>query len=281
MNLFDTVEKQSKTLKLFIGFFLIVIVGVLEYLVGYEVEFSLFYLLPVSFVSWFVNRPFGLLTSIISAGTWLLADVASGHQYIQPFTPLWNTLIRLSFFVVVSVLLSSLRNVLDREAKLARTDNLTGAINSRLFYELAQLEINRLARYGRTFTLAYIDLDNFKTVNDQFGHATGDQVLQVVVRSIQEHIRTTDVVARLGGDEFAVLFPETSQEVAHIVVSSFQSNLLKQMEQNQWPITFSIGVMTCQAVTPSVDALVHMTDELMYSIKRAGKNSVKYSTFEG
>ena len=281
MNLLDTVEKQSKFLKLLIGFSLIGLVGVLEFWVGYEVEFSLFYLIPVSFVSWFISRPVGLVASIISAGTWLLADVASGHAYFQPFTPLWNTLIRLSFFVVVSLLLSSLRSALDREAELARTDSLTGAINSRLFYEIAQMEMDRLERYGHSFTLVYIDLDNFKTVNDRFGHTTGDQALRIVVRSIQDHIRTTDVVARLGGDEFAVLLPETHQEVAHIVVSNLQANLLKEMEENQWPITFSIGVLTCQVVTPSVDALVHMTDQLMYSIKRDDKNSVKYATYEG
>lgn len=281
MEFLDIIDKKGKWLKLCIGFTLIGLIGVLEFLVGYEVEFSLFYLVPVSFFSWFINRPFGLAASIISAGIWLLADVASGHTYVQAFTPLWNTLIRLSFFVIVSLLLSSLRSVMDREAKLARTDSLTGAVNSRHFYELAQIEMDRLERYGHSFTLVYIDLDNFKAVNDQFGHTAGDQALRNVVRSIQDHIRKTDVIARLGGDEFVVLLPETQQEAAHIVVTNLQTSLLKEMEQNKWPITFSIGVLTCQVVMPSIDALVHMTDELMYSIKRGGKNSVKYYTYKG
>jgi len=281
MKFLNTIDKQSRSLKLFIGFALIGVVGVFEFIAGYEIEFSLFYVIPVSFISWFLSRPFGLMASFASAGTWLWADIASGHPYFQPITPLWNTLIRLSFFLIIAVLLSSLRNALEHEAKLARTDNITGAINSRLFYELAQREMDRLERYGHFFTLVYIDLDNFKALNDNFGHVTGDQALRIVVRSIQDHIRKTDVVARLGGDEFAVLLPETNQEAARIIVSKFQAGLLDEMRKNQWPITLSIGVLTCQVVPSTVDVLVHMTDELMYSIKCDGKNAVKYSTFAG
>jgi len=268
-------------LRLFIGFSLIGLVGALEFLVGYEVEFSLFYLIPIAFISWFVGRSFGFIASIVSAGIWLLADVASGHTYPNSFTPIWNTLVRLSFYVVVSLLLSSLRRALDRESKLARTDSLTGAVNARWFHELAQMEIDRLGRHGRPLTLMYIDLDNFKTVNDRFGHIAGDRALQSIVRSIKDQIRTSDVIARLGGDEFAVLLPETNQKVAHVVVSKLQAKLHKEMERNHWPVTFSIGVLTCQTVVPSIDQLVHMTDELMFSVKNASKNDAKYATYEG
>ncbi len=279
MKFLNPIEKQSRSLKLFIGFTLIGFVGVFEFLIGYEVEFSLFFVLPVAFISWLVNRPFGFLASFASAGVWLWADIASGHQYLQVFTPFWNTLIRLLFFIIITLLLSSLKAALEREMKLARIDNITGAINSRFFHELAQREMDRLERYGHFFTLAYIDLDNFKAVNDKFGHVIGDQALRLTVKSIQDNSRKTDVVARLGGDEFAVLLPETNQEVAHAVVSKFQAVLLNEMAQNQWPITFSIGVMTCQTAPPTVDSLVHMTDELMYTIKSGRKNGINYSTY--
>lgn len=87
------------------------------------------------------------------------------------------------------------------------------------------MEIDRLHRYGRPFTVAYIDLDNFKAVNDQFGHAIGDRVLCTVVSSLKKYMRKTDVCARLGGDEFALLLPETDHEFARLVISKIQGEL--------------------------------------------------------
>jgi diguanylate cyclase (GGDEF)-like protein len=129
--------------------------------------------------------------------------------------------------------------------------------------------------------LAYIDLDNFKIMNDQFGHSVGDQVLRTVVSSARKYLRKTDVVARLGGDEFALLMPETDQESARIALSKIQSGLLEEMRQSHWPITFSIGVLTCMATPQTTDALVSLADELMYSVKRNGKNAIKYSSYTG
>ena len=281
MKYLNVLEKQSTSLKFILGLVLIGIVGVLEFFTGYEVEFSLFYVLPVAFVTWFTNRSLGLIASLVSAGVWLGTDVASGHSYPHLFTPLWNTFIRLSFFVIITLLLSALRRAMEHEAQSARTYNLTGAVNTRAFYELLRREIDRLERYGHFFTLVYIDLDNFKIVNDQFGHVAGDQALQIVVDFIRGHIRRTDIVARLGGDEFALLLPETRQEVAHVVVTNLRIGLLEEMRQKQWPITFSIGVLTCQVVPPTVDALVYMADELMYLVKREGKDGIKASVYAG
>jgi len=152
-------------------------------------------------------------------------------------------------------------------------------MNSRFFYELAQMEIDRFQRYKHPFTLTYIDLDNFKAVNDQFGHSTGDQVLRTVIGSVKKHLRRTDVVARLGGDEFVLLLPETDQEPAYVVINKIRGDLLEEMRQQNWPITFSIGVLTCRVVPNTIDELIKMADDLMYSAKHDGKNAVKYSTY--
>jgi diguanylate cyclase (GGDEF)-like protein len=169
----------------------------------------------------------------------------------------------------------------EREREFARIDNLTGAANPRCFYDLAQMEIERFQRYKHPFTLAYIDLDNFKTVNDQFGHPTGDQVLRIVASSARKYLRKTDVIARLGGDEFALLLPETSEESARVALSKIQSELLEEMRIGNWPITFSIGVLTCNVAPHTTEELVRMADELMYSVKHESKNSIKYSTYAG
>lgn len=277
MNLLVQLEKQSRVTKICLALALIGAVGVVDFLTGYELAFSLFYVIPVAYATWLIGRRYGMIASIVSALVWFWVDAASGNYYSQALIPLWNTLIRFSFFILITLLLSALKNTIEREKELARIDFLTGAINSRFFYELLQMEIDRLQRNNHSFTLVYFDVDNFKIVNDQFGHLAGDQVLQTVVSHARQHMRKTDVIARLGGDEFALLLPETSQQAAHVVIEKLKSGLLAEMQQRNWQITFSIGVLTCNSKLPNTDALVKMADDLMYSVKRGGKNAIKYS----
>ena len=221
------------------------------------------------------------MISLVSAFVWLWADVASGHNYVHPLYHLWNALVRLSFFLIITLLLSELKNALEREKDMAQTDYLTGAVNARLFFKLVQMEVDRFCRTKRAFTLVYIDLDNFKTVNDHFGHSKGDDALCTVVSYAKQYLRKIDVIARLGGDEFALLLPETSQEYASIAIIKLQDALLEEMQRNNWPITFSIGVMTCNAAPPNTDVLIKLADDLMYSVKNNSKNAIKYATYTG
>jgi diguanylate cyclase (GGDEF)-like protein len=281
VNLLLKYEHQSKLFYLSIGFTLIGIIGVTDFLTGYELSLSVFYVIPIAFITWFMSRRLGLVASFTSALVWLVADISAGHPYSNPLIPYWNSLIRLIFFVIITWLLSSLRDSIRLEREHSRTDYLTGAANARLFSELAYLEIERLRRYGRPFSLAYFDLDDFKNINDQYGHSTGDEVLRTVASCVKKHLRTTDLVARLGGDEFALLLPETDQEPARQVLQKIQGKLLEEMQSHHWPITFSIGVITCNSAPHTPDELVKMADESMYSVKREGKNAIKYMVFTG
>jgi diguanylate cyclase (GGDEF)-like protein len=281
LNFLVSLEKRSKLFWIVVGFALIGGVGILDFLTGYEFAFSLFYLIPISLVTWLTGRRLGIVASLASAGVWLISDMAAGNLFSQPVIYAWNTLMGLGFFVIVALLLSTLRRALERERELAHTDYLTGALNSRFFFDLLQMEINRSQRYRHPFTIAYIDIDNFKTVNDLFGHTTGDQVLCAVVNQARKHLRKTDVVARLGGDEFAVLLPETNQESAQVVLSKLQCDILVEMQQSNWPVTLSIGVLTCIDAPHTTDEIVRMVDDLMYSVKRGSKNAIKYSTYTG
>ncbi len=228
-------------------------------------------------VTWFTNQRFGLVISVASAIVWLVADVSTGQTYSSPFIPLWNSFIRFAFFIIITILLSSLKSSLE----LAHTDHLTSAINSRYFYEIVQMEINRFQRNQRPFTVAYIDIDNFKAVNDQFGHIIGDQVLITLVNSVSKVIRKSDFIARLGGDEFAVLFPETDQEAARIIFAKIQNSFVEAAQQKNWSITFSVGVLVCKVAPPTTDELIRKADELMYLAKSDGKNTIRYSTYAG
>ena len=113
MNILASLEKQSKSLLVFAGFILIGIIGFIDYLTGYELAFSVFYVLPIFLVTWFTNQRLGLVTSVFSAIVWLVADIATGQTYSSPFIPLWNSFIRFAFFIIITILLSSLKSSLE------------------------------------------------------------------------------------------------------------------------------------------------------------------------
>lgn len=281
MNVITRLEKRSLPFWAIVGLLLIVLVGVIDVLTGYELAFSLFYLLPISLTTWFVGRRFGVVSSIFSALVWFSADVTTEHHYSQTAILYWNTAIRFGFFLVTTLLLSALKKAYETERELARIDKLTGAVNRGFFSELVQMEIHRSQRFEHPFTLAYLDLDNFKTINDRFGHHIGDQVLRTTVQHAKLQLRNTDVIARLGGDEFAFLLPETDPSEARILISRVHRSLLDEMHRNNWSVTFSMGVLTCIDMPHSTDELIKQADELMYSVKNTGKNSIRYSVHAG
>lgn len=175
----------------------------------------------------------------------------------------------------------ALEKAFEHERELAWIDSLTGAANRRSFYDLAQREIERSRRYKYPFTIVYFDIDDFKAINDQFGHTVGDEVLRAVVKYANSHVRKTDLFARLGGDEFVFLFVETGPEAAQTIMSKFQDDIMVKMQENDSPVTFSIGVLTCLDASPAIDKMVKMVDDLMYSVKREGKDGIKYSVYAG
>jgi diguanylate cyclase (GGDEF)-like protein len=280
MNLITTLERASKGFWIIVGLILLCAVGILDYLTGYEISFSLFYLIPIALLSWFVSSQLGIVVSFVSAGLWLAVDILAGARFSHPAIYVWNTLIRLVFFNL-TVLLINVGKALERERTFARTDYLTGTSNTRFFHVLAQREIDRAARNQTPLTAAFVDIDNFKSINDLFGHAMADKVLGAIARNMQRHLRKTDLVARVGGDEFAILLPEAGPQAAQLVISKMQRKLLDEMWLNQWPVTFSIGVITFTAPRISVDEVLNMADKLMYSVKNDGKNDVAYATHPG
>ncbi len=280
INVLKHFDTQSQPKKVCAAILLVVIVALWDLWFGHEIALSMFYFFPVSLAAFFSGQAAGISISLVSVLVWLAADMFAGVTPASPLVALWNSLIRVIFFIILTKLWVAFRKLLDRERDLARTDTLTGAINSRHFHEILEIEIARIDRNKRPLTLAFMDLDHFKSVNDRFGHSEGDRALRIVVESIRAHVRKTDVVARLGGDEFVLMLPETSMEQAREVISKLRSELLRHMQSNDWPITFSIGVITCSSPPPSPDALVNRADELMYSVKHGGRNQVAYAGFE-
>ena len=273
----SALERQTRFFWVTIGIGLLCLVGIVDYWTGFEVSLSLFYLIPIALVTWYTTARLGVIFAISGAIIWLTADISSGAVHSYPFIYLWNSAIRLGFFVLTVASLKLIKT-LEQEKNIARIDYVTGLPNTRYFHDLAQREINRSFRSRNPFTTAYIDLDNFKTVNDSLGHVVGDRVLHAVADCMQRHLRSTDIVARIGGDEFAIFLPEIGSSLAKAVISKMHSKLLEDMQNNNWPVTFSIGVLTFTRAPVSVNEALNLVDQMMYSVKNKGKNNITFAT---
>jgi diguanylate cyclase (GGDEF)-like protein len=253
----------------------VVLVGALDYLGGYEVAFSVFYLGPVAMAAWYSGRRAGILIAVASCASWYAADVGAGHVYSHPAIPMWNALVRLGFFLVTGLLLAALRASLDFQRHLARTDGLTGLYVRRAFEERLQHDLALAERRRSAISLAFIDLDDFKSINDRGGHGEGDRVLRVIGRALQRSVREADTAARLGGDEFALLLPDADDDGAQKVVGKVRAGLRDGLKaEGVEAVTCSIGVVTFRQPPASLEEATAAADALMYEVKRQGKGAV-------
>ncbi len=251
--------------------------GWLDYFTG-DYSLIIFYLIPVSLMAWFVSRTSGVLFCFLSMTMRILTDYES-KAFLTNYSRLhyWNLFIEFFFLIIMTLLFAALKKNVETEKRHASLDPLTGALNRRSFFDLADYVLSRSRRYGTVFTIAYMDLDNFKEINDSMGHHTGDKLLVTTVTAIKSHIRKTDIVARFGGDEFVILLPETNTDYSLALLEKLHGVLQKSMNDNNWPVTFSIGAITYSNTPASVDEIIATADTLMYDVKRAGKNRLLHT----
>lgn len=255
---------------------LVALIALLDYLAGSALSLSLFYLAPVSLTAWLLGRGPSALMILLAASLATLADVTATSEPLHPATPYWNLLMHIGISWAFVYLLLRLKRDLAQEAALSRTDALTGLANPRAFYETAERELERMRRYGGVTTVVYLDLDNFKLVNDRFGHRVGDELLRSVAQIMGTTLRKTDTAARLGGDEFALLLPHTDAQQGRAAIAKLRERLLAAMRKRQWPVTFSIGVLSFATPPETVAQLLSRVDALMYRVKRSSKDAVSY-----
>jgi diguanylate cyclase (GGDEF)-like protein len=280
MNLTGFFKKKSRLFSIILSFALIGIVGYVDYVTGREISFAIFYLIPICYITWYTGLQPGILASIVSALTWFFDEYTGTDLSVYPAIPYWNAAGMLGFFLVITYLLAELKEALEKDKKMAGTDYLTGAANLRSFTEMVNNEIGRGGKKEHPFSVAYVDIDNLKKFNGALGRSTGDELLRLVVKTIKSTIRKTDTITRLGGDEFVILMPETKCAHADAVVAKVKENLLQAMQMNNWPVTFSIGVVTFVTPPESVDDLIRTVDAIMINTKNSGKNEIRHEVVD-
>jgi diguanylate cyclase (GGDEF)-like protein len=183
-----------------------------------------------------------------------------------------NVAAQATAFFFVGYSMASFHAALQRERTLSRTDALTGLANSRAFREEAQRVLARSKRHDRPVSLAYIDVDDFKKVNDTLGHQAGDELLRTIGTAIARTARAGDLTARLGGDEFAVLLEETDRDGARAFLTRTREQLAATLQNGARAVTTSMGAVTFAHAPSDVEELVQKADALMYAAKSAGKD---------
>jgi len=255
-------------------FLLLALVAAVDYATGVEISVSAFYPLPAVLMAWFAGRPAAVAMAVLAAVTQLAVRIAGEPGLsIRPVF-FWNALMELAVYAGLALALGALRDAHARESLLARRDPLTGAANRRAFFERAELEFQRARRLGGApLSVAFLDLDDFKAVNDRFGHEAGDAVLKAVVETIQGRIRSTDLLARLGGDEFAVLMVGADEAQTEVVLEDLRRQLRDRLAGLPGSVSLSIGAVSLRSHFGSFDEVMAEVDRLMYRAKGRGKSA--------
>ena len=257
---------------------LLALIAALDNLTGGEISFSIFYLAPVIAAGSLISSGTGRLVALASAAVWGYLEIRFGRPYSHPLIAYWNSLIRLGFFLLVNELFAQLHRAHLHERVLARMDSLTGIPNARVFVDRVERAIARSRRAGSPFTIAFVDLDRFKQVNDAFGHSEGDSLLHALAQHIQSGLRSTDSVSRMGGDEFGILLPDTALDQAAAVLGRV-ARRIEEGVASRWMVAATIGAVTFGQPPESADSAIRAADELMYEGKARGRGCLLQATW--
>ncbi len=170
-----------------------------------------------------------------------------------------------------------LKKAKEKLLQLATTDELTGIANRRSFMERLNNEFDRAKRYESRYSLLMIDIDYFKSINDNYGHKAGDKALQSAASVMKKSLRTSDIIGRVGGEEFSVILPETDIKAALFIAERLRSRVEDTVvihDDEEIFITVSIGVSESQTGDQSVDDIYIRSDSAMYNAKKNGRNRV-------
>ena len=250
------------------------LIGYVDYVTGIEIRVFPMYFLPIVFAARLFRQWGALATSLLAVIIWEVSLYLGGREYSSDHVWIINFFTQGAAFVVVGLLVARIQTSLKREQDLSRIDALTGLLSRRAFHEQSEVALRLCHRHRRPLTLVYIDLDNFKQINDTLGHKTGDSVLISTAQKFRTALRSSDLVGRLGGDEFAVLLPETHAEEAQNILNKVRKTLLDNPLPGIPHVTASMGAVTYAVAPAELSVSLQAADALMYEVKKTGKNNI-------
>ena len=262
-----------------VAFGLVVAVGTAEASLGFGTSLLALYAVPIALAAWAAAPRTAYVLAAVAVTLPLPFSLVAGEPI--GWAVVWSIFSNFVLLGILTMLLTALKRRLSDEAAFVATDTLTGLPNRGSFIVQLDAELALAARYGRAFTLAYIDLDNFKAVNDLEGHDTGDELLCRVADALRSSTRQTDILGRLGGDEFAAVLPEIAGGATGSVLDNLRKQLTRAMEKGGWPVTFSIGAVTFEAPVSTSREALKVADVAMYAVKRAGKDGIRHAVWDG
>lgn len=258
----------------------VIAIGIPDYLFGVDISLFILYIVPVGIGTWYAGKHSGVFLAILSS-TPLMMEQVNAHYFVnRQGLFFWNLFMHVCTLLVIVYLLDMLVVHLRNEAALARVDAVTGVFNRLGFFERLEFSVNLMARQQIGFGLVYIDLDDFKKINDKYGHDEGDRVLRLTASLLGKSVRHSDVAARLGGDEFALLLHGVDRHQAVILIEKLRVALHRAFQMERVAVTCSIGCVTFRSFIPDPHSAIKAADLLMYEVKRHGKNNVLVEEYE-
>jgi diguanylate cyclase (GGDEF)-like protein len=258
-----TARFRNEAVGIALGLAVIALGGLVDVTTGRDLSLSIVYIGGVAFMAWIGSFRVALLGAVAAA----VAVTTDGFvNSVGPATAVSNAVTAFALLIATAAVVDRLRKALIRESNQARYDPLTGLPNRRACEERGALELARLERLGDALSVAFLDFDGLKQVNDNRGHAAGDAALVHLATSSQKLLRPTDMLARIGGDEFVLLLPHTDYDEATTVIRRIQARLAEA--DGGEPASVTVGLVTWRSAPPSVEQLFVEADALMYSAKR-------------
>lgn len=264
----------SKPLAIVVAAAAVAVVWTIDHALGPNVSVLLFHLAPVLLATWFAGPTWGVVFAVIIAALAFVGPPGQWGIRVPPDPQLIEAGSDLAATLLIVWMQSKLRDVYQHAHDQARCDSLTGVLNRNGLREPLQREIERAKRYGRPFSLLYLDCDNFKAVNDGLGHHAGDAVLIAVGSVLRDGVRSADAVARVGGDEFVALLSEAGANDGRATARHLKHALDTAMTERSFGVTFSIGVVTFGGAPDDVEQALAQADSAMYDAKNGGKDNI-------